>query len=291
MSAADVSPVFRYGTAGVAVALAGAIAFLRFSGAVPMPPRPPPPDTSAIDTGATLATATASESAWRSFLEQDARAAGVPTPSAEQMNRPLVFRTDATARLLGPGDAPLEVAGLRLEVKAVADDDGPGRLLVLTITNLADHDLGYQIVAAAQPGGPGCNTRTVLMHDAMVVGRRASVERSECGYADGMKLAIARVETVEVEGLQSVYLSRVPPSAVGGDPAITKAHRPHLPSGMAPCNLGMSQVLRSALEERSVGWRDLVDFYARHRCDSYQFSMEYRAFTKPGERPLPAGSE
>ncbi|HVV82761.1 MAG TPA: hypothetical protein VHE35_06755 [Kofleriaceae bacterium] len=287
-SAGAVSPAFRIGTAVVAVAAAGAIAFVRFFGPVPMPTRPPPPQPGAVDAKSTLTAATGSAASWRSFLEQDARAAGVPVPRPEEMGKPLVFREDTTTRVLAPGDPPVQVAGLELTVKAVKDDDGPGQLLVLGIRNLVDHDLGYQVVASPQPGGAACNSRTILVHDAMVVRRQASIERSECTYSPGMKLQIDRVETVEVDGLMSVYLSRVPPTAVGADPMLAKAHRPHLTGGMVPCNLALSQVLRTAIENGSVRWRDLIDFYARHRCDSYQFPMSYKAFEKQDERPLPA---
>jgi hypothetical protein len=284
-----VSPAFRIGTTIAAVGAAAVIAVVRFFGDVPMPPRPAPPELGADDSKAALAAATGSEEAWRSFLEQDARAAGVPTPSPEQMSKPLVFRSDRAAKVLAPGDPPVDVAGLRLEVKVIADNDGPDKLLALEITNTADHDLGYLVVTRPQPGGTACNTRTLLVHDAMVVARRDTLERSECGYLPGMKLEIDRVETVEVDGLQSVYLSRVPPTAVGADPLLAKAHRPHLPNGILQCNLAISQLLRSSIEDGTVAWRDLVDFYARHRCDSYRFPMEYRAFEKAGERPLPAG--
>jgi hypothetical protein len=286
-----VSPAFRAGTAIVAIGAAAAIAWVRFFGDVPMPPRPPPPEPSAVDSRAALAAATDSEGAWRSFLEQDARTAGLPTPSPEQMSKPLVFRAEREAKLLAPGDPPIELAGLRLEVKVVADDDGPDKLLALEITNLAEHDLAYLVVTSPQPGGPACNTRTLLVHDAMVVARRATTERSECTYVAGMKLQIDRVETAEVDGLQSVYLSRVPPTGVGADPLLAKAHRPHLPNGILPCNLAMSQLLRSAIENGTVGWRDLIDFYARHRCDSYRFPTGYRAFERDAERPLPAVAE
>lgn len=287
-ASSPVSPAFRIGTAVVAIGAAAAIAAVRFFGPVPMPPRPPPPAAGAVDSRQALAAATESDAAWQSFLEQDARAAGVPTPTPAQMAAPLVYRNDRTPKVLAPGDPPLEVAGLELEVKVVADNDGPDKLLALEITNRADHDLGYLIVTSPQPGGAACNSRTLLVHDAMVVARRATTERSECTYVAGMKLQIDRVETVEVDGLQSVYLSRVPPTAVGADPLLAKAHRPHLPAGVVPCNLALSQLLRTEIQNGTVGWRDLVDFYARHRCDSYRFPMKYRAFEKDGERPLPA---
>ncbi len=291
MSGPSVSPALQLGTAVGAFGAAAVIAWLRFTGPVPMPPRSVLAVASTVQSGATLAAATESEGAWRSVLARDAREAGLPAPSAEQMGAKLVYRADETSQRLAPGEVPLEVAGLRLTVLVKKDDDGPGQLLVLSIANLADHDLAYRVVAHPQPGGAGCNARTLLPHDAMVVRRQSSVERSECGYTSGMALKIDRVESVEVDGLQSVYLSRVSPNAVGGDLLHAKAHRPHLPAGMATCNLAMSQLLRSALEDHSVSWRDLVDFYARHPCDSYRFPMEYRAFEKSGERPLPAVTE
>lgn len=292
MSAASaVSPAFRAGVAVVAIGAAAAIAWVRFFGDVGLPPRPPPPDPSTSDSQSALANATGSETAWRSFVSQDARAAAVPVPTPEQLAAPLVFRAETTPRTVTPGEPPHDVAGLRLEAKVVADNDGPGKLLVLEITNLTERDLGYLIDTSVQPGGAGCNTRTVLMHDTMVVRRGATLERSECTYQPGMKLRINRVETAEVEGLMSVYLSRVPPTAVGADPLLARAHRPPLPNGVVPCNVARSQVLVASMADGTIGWRDLVDFYARHRCDTYRFPLEYRAFTKAGERALPAIEE
>lgn len=282
------SPALRIGVAAGAVGLGLALFALRFCGDVPMPARAPRPTVTAVDPGATLAAATASEAAWRSFLDQDARAAGVPLPTDEQMRAKLVYRSDESPRTLAPGADPIEVAGLRLTVRAVDDEDGPGELLVLELENLTEHDLAYRVVSSPRPGGAACNDRTPLWHDGMVVRRRGKVARSECGYRAGMTLHIEDVETVEVDGLQSVYLSRVPPAALGGDPFDGKTHRPRLPAGVLVCNLVPSQVMRSAIADGSVRWRDLVDFYARHRCDSYRFPMKYRAFERADERPLPA---
>ena len=44
----------------------------------------------------------------------------------------------------------------------------------------------------------------------------------------------------------------------------------------------------AASNRGDIGWRDLVDFYARHRCQTYQFPSSYRAFKSDGERPIPA---
>jgi hypothetical protein len=36
-----------------------------------------------------------------------------------------------------------------------------------------------------------------------------------------------------------------------------------------------------------VGWRDVVDFYARHNCDEYSFFPAYR-WRRSADEPLPA---
>jgi hypothetical protein len=49
----------------------------------------------------------------------------------------------------------------------------------------------------------------------------------------------------------------------------------------------LSQAVREQLDRAEIGWRDLVDFYARHRCETYQFPVTYRAFKADGEQKLP----
>jgi hypothetical protein len=50
----------------------------------------------------------------------------------------------------------------------------------------------------------------------------------------------------------------------------------------------LGQAVRNGIESGEIGWRDLVDFYARHRCQTYTFPLEYRAFNVDGQRTLPA---
>ena len=99
--------------------------------------------------------------------------------------------------------------------------------------------------------------------------------RVECGWHDGIALAVARVETLEVLPLSAWYLDHVPPSAVGIEPRIARGHRQ--PASGAPCAFALSQAVRSGLERGEIGWRDLVDFYARHRCQTYQFPLSYQS--------------
>jgi hypothetical protein len=111
--------------------------------------------------------------------------------------------------------------------------------------------------------------------------------RLECAWRDGISLAVTRIETLELPALGTWYLNHVAPAAVGIEPRIARGHHPEIG---APCVLAMPQAVRSGLERGEIGWRDLIDFYARHRCETYQFPYSYRAFRSDGERSVPAVS-
>ncbi len=276
---------FQLATTGGAAALAVALFALRFCSGVSMPPKPPPPHLDTASARDVLASADATPLAYKGYLEGDAQLAGLPVPSVESMGLRLAYRVDDVRRGLAVGDPPLEIAGLRLQVVVQPGDGGDD--LVLVIENPSDIDLAYDVVTKPSYVTQPCGGRKVLPHDAMVVMHHADEKRSECVYRIGMVLGIERVETLQLTPLEAYYVSRVPPSAVGLEPRIGQGHKPVLPGGVAVCNLAMSQSIRAGLEQGTITWRDLVDFFARHRCDTYRFPDGYRAFTKDGEQPLP----
>ena len=268
--------------AGVLVLL---MTVLRFCGELRLPAKLPPPHTD-VSADQLLATADASPLAWRGYVEKDAAAAGVAVPSPAAMARRLAYRVDEGHRALEPGDPPVEVAGLRLSAQVVKAETGD--VLALVIENPGAVDLGYRVMTRPSTGTQICHSRPLLPYNAMVVAHGSRETRSECRMRRGLYLHVDRVETVEVGSLSAVYVSRVPPVAVGVEPRVAQGHRPLLAKGFATCNVVMSRSLQAELEQGRIGWRDLVDFYARHRCDTYQFPESYRAFTKDGERQLPA---
>ena len=101
-----------------------------------------------------------------------------------------------------------------------------------------------------------------------------------------MALAITRVETMEMQPLSSYLLQLAPPTLIGVDPRIARGHRGV--EAREKCSPVVSQAVRSGLEKGQIGWRDLADFYARHRCLSYRFPLSYRAFKSDDEREVPA---
>lgn len=278
----ELSAPIRIGVAAGVVGLGLAISTLQFCGAVTLPAKPPPPADTLAASQDTLRKATQTESGWVAYLDKDALAAGVEPPTAAAMSKKLVMRADEGTRTLAPGEPPIDAAGLRLSAVAT------GGTLALVIENRATADLAYRVVTRVRPDA-GCARRDVEPYNANVVARGGREIRSECAYRDGMSLEISRVESIELSPLSAYYVSKVPPRALGADARLAVGHEPELPGGAQVCNIAVSQALRSSLDSGAIQWRDLVDFYARHRCDTYQFPLQYRAFVRDDERPLPAG--
>lgn len=261
--------------------LVAGITMVRFCGEVSLPDKPPPV-APAGSSRQLLEKGTASPAVYQDNLSRDAAAAGVRTPSLEEMGRKLVYRVDEGRHVLEVGQPAIEIGGLKLRV------DRSGESMVLQIDNTTMSDLGYAVTTKLMPNISGCNSARVLPFNAMILTKGGSETRVECIYREGVSLAVTRVETVEVSPLSAWYLSLVPPMMVGIDERVARGHR--APESAEKCSPVLSQAVRSGLESGEIGWRDLVDFYARHRCSTYRFPMSYRAFKSDGERALPAGA-
>ncbi len=255
------------------------ITTMRFCGSVSLPQKPAPVGPAGT-TRDLLVKGTASPAVYQDSLAKDAATAGVRTPSIEEMGRKLVYRVDEGRHILEVGQPGIEIGGLKLRV------DRSGESMVLQIDNTTMADLGYAVTTSLTPNISGCSSARVLPFNAMVLTKGGSETRVECIFRQGVSLAVTRVETVEVPPLSAWYLSLVPPTLVGIDDRVARGHRG--PETGAKCSTTVSQAVRSGLESGEIGWRDLVDFYARHRCSTYRFPMSYRAFKTDTERQLPA---
>jgi hypothetical protein len=271
---------FRIGVAAAAVALIAGITYVRFCGALSLPPRPVAASGPTGSQRQLLDKSAASPAIYQEFLRSDAARAGVRAPSLEEMARAFPHRVDDARHVLEVGRPAIESAGLRLAIER-ADN-----ALVLVVENRTHTDLAYSVVTQPTPNISGCTTARPLAYNALVVASGGSERRVECVWRDGMALAVTRVETLEIPPLSAWYLGLVPPALAGVEPRVARGHR--AASSGETCSTVVSQAVRSGLEQGKIGWRDLVDFYARHRCPTYRFPSPYRAVTSDGERPLPA---
>jgi len=274
------------GVAAGGVGLVAALVFLRFCGDLGVPEKPPRPRYEDLPEKVAREMNTSTD-VYLQTIERDALTAGVAKPSSDELGRPYTWRADDTRRVLAPGGAAVEVAGLRLS--AISHRvEGSEALFSLVVENPGGSAVAYAIDTEVSSGNALCQNRTLLPHNGNVIAAHGKQVRGECVFKRGIELYVKRVESAEIPPLAAYYLSLVPPQAIGAEDRVGGGHRPQLPAGVVPCNVSMSQSVRSGLEDGTTRWRDLADFYSRHNCGRYQYIDGYRAFTTAGERSLPA---
>ena len=269
---------FRFGVAGVGVVLVVGLTAVRFCGSVSLPPKPeaPAPHAHAV---APADDVNASPTVYKDYLAKDASAGAVRTPTYEEMTHKLTFHLDDLRHVLEVGAPAIDAAGLKLSAQL------SGEVILLDIQNTTSTDLGYVVATSLTPSVVGCNSARPLPFDAMVIAPGQHEVRVECVWRAGTAIAVTRVETVELLPLQSWYLEQVPPMQVGVEERVARGHR--APKMRDRCISLGSQMVRNGIENGEIGWRDLVDFYARHRCQTYTFPSEYRVFTGTNQLKLP----
>jgi hypothetical protein len=271
---------FHLGVAGGGIALVIALTAVRFCGSTPaLPAKPPPPEVASGTQAQLMEKSAASPQVYLDYLAKDATQAGVPSPTREEMSRKFPYRVDEARHLLEVGQPAIELAGLKLRVVKGIDSFN------LEITNTTGSNAAYEIVTEPIPNASTCAKAPPLQLNVLVIAKNATETRVECTWHDGMALAVKKVETLELGPLQSYYLSEVPPEFVGIDPRIARSH--HGVENKQGCGNRAGSVV-TGIDRGEITWRDLVDFYARHRCQTYHFPAAYRALTSDGQRPIPA---
>jgi hypothetical protein len=268
---------FKGAVAGAAGVLVLGITMMRFCGSVSLPDKPALQTTSG-NAQQLVESSNASPVVFQDYLTKDAAAANVRVPTVEEMSRKLLFRGDEGRQVLEVGERPIESAGLRLTAKRVDDK------LVLDIENITKSDLAYHVISEPTPKIAGCTSVTPIPLNAMIIAKGEHQTRVECAWRANMAIAITRIESLEVSPLSAYYLNQLPPAQVGIEERVARGHR--VPKSAERC-IALTAV-RSGIENGEIQWRDLVDFYARHRCQTYPFPASYRALTADGQRRIPA---
>jgi hypothetical protein len=269
---------FRTGVIAGAILLIAVITSVRFCGNLSLPPKPAQQPHGATGTSRQLLTkSAASPEGYQRFLQTDAELAGVRAPTVEEMSRKLVYRVDEARHVLELGKPPIELAGLRLHIERTGDQ------VVLVIVNTLDSDVAYHVVTNAA-NAYACRGARPLPFNAMVLHKGDQQTRAEC--IAGTPLYVTKAETLELLPLSAYYLSQLPPKLVGLDDHTAAGHRGS--SSAERCVAVMATVVQSGIERGDITWRDLVDFYARHRCQTYRFPSSYHAVNADGQTAIPA---
>jgi hypothetical protein len=269
---------------GLGVIAAG-IGLLFGGGPPPAPPRPQPPAADAVSSAMKY-----SATLYRATLEQDARAFGLAPIPADQLARPFpYFNEGSGARKLKVGGS-MQTAHLRLAL-VVRKEEGtmegqPFRAdhLVLRIENLSGHYLAYRIETRVSDERR-CDTKGDAPHNAIVLLPNQTIYRTECLYRSDERVEVRKIEVIEIPPLSAYYVSRLAPGLVLYSPRTSAGHLP-LKGELCPQTFSWREI-RDGADRGELGWRDVIDFYARHNCAEYAFFRSYR-YRASAEAPLPA---
>jgi hypothetical protein len=265
-----------------------AVSYLRFCYHLGLPPKPRRPELRDVRVEEVLDTVGKSPLTYTGFLESDSAGIGVRAVSTDEIARVLPYQIDTHHHTLTPDSgsgSTIETLGLRLTLSV--QRSGGDATMLLTIENTTSSDLAYDVATEPNHGTAICHQKKAVAHNAMVVAAHGAETRSECIYKHGFALTVTKVQTIALPPLSSYYVSSLPPAAAGLEPRLAKGARALLPVGRQPCNVTLAQSVRAALDRGTTTWRDIIDYYARHRCETYRFPEGYKAFDRDGEHPLP----
>ena len=253
----------------------------------PKRPEPPPPPSAMINSDMRF-----SVLYYKGLIEADAKSYGVPAPTYEELQQPNPYFDELHAKQHLRIKAPIETRHLRItlevskqttviEAHTLSTDH-----LVLRIENLTPLYLAYRIQTSV-PDKRKCAMMAQLPHNAIALEPNQVTLRSECLYRRDTPVTVTRIEVIELPALSAYYVSRVPPNITFYDPRVSAGHTP--PRGvMCPQTFSWRDI-REGIEKKELGWRDVIDFYARHNCSEYSFFKSYRYRGDPNA-PLPSRS-
>ena len=153
--------------------------------------------------------------------------------------------------------------------------------LVMVIQNKTDEYLAYQVKTSIEGK---CAAKAVLAQNALALKPKEEISRTECLPTGPGELRINKVEVMELSQLGYYYVSRLDPERLFMDPRATEGHQVPLQKS---CKMLPWRAIHQAVKKGGAGWRDVIDFYARHNCDNYFFYPSYR-YSESGVAKLPA---
>jgi hypothetical protein len=251
----------------------------------PKRPEPPPPPSAMINSDMRFSVVY-----YKGLIEQDAKSYGIPAPPYDDLAQPNPYFDELRERQHLRLKAPIETRHLRISLEVskqttiIESHSLSTDHLVLRIENRTPLYLAYRIQTTVSERGK-CAMKAELVHNAVAIEPEQTVLRTECIYRKDAVIDITRIEVIELPALSAYYVSRVPPNSVLYDPRTSGGHVP--PRGTICPQTFSWREIKEGIDKKELGWRDVIDFYARHNCTEYSFFQSYRYRGDPGA-PLPA---
>ncbi len=278
---------------------------VRFDYPLTLPPKPPPPAEMNPDDA--LRALDQKPEAYKQYLEKDVAtyhsyrytgADGQPRelvvpPETQPADLQKVFPYEQTQVPQTIGlDESFETATLKLSVRADTLDMRMGHEgtatfphIILRIENKTDVPVAFNVITNTGLAIEKCMEKSDLPGDQLALPPHGFIERTECIYVKGMKVSVSGIEDIQLPAISFFYVSRLNPAHIGADKRIFGGHR--VPVGKM-CTDIPEQSIHLAIKTGQASWHDIIDFYARHNCDRYNFFNGYHAFSRPNQIQLPA---
>ena len=214
-------------------------------------------------------------------LEEDFKAYGLRPIELSELKRPYAYDHVVDSRVtLKPGKS---VGNGKIRLKVAIDKitykQGGARLkakhVVAKIKNVSDTPLAYY--TEVRSAERDCEVRGSRAHNAMALLPGETADLVVCGGEGAVEVRDLRM--LEITPLGHMYLSKLPPQAVGLDTRRVQSHVG--PRRATRCTNVPSMMLANAIKSGRQSWADIVDFYARHSCERQQVPMDYKRSDEP----------
>ncbi len=203
---------------------------------------------------------------------------GLPPTSREQLLEPNTFfhvASPGDTRTIVPG-ASLREAELEIRIK-VEDIDVERRgmrtkntFTLALVRNKGKKPLAYFLQMRVRGGD--CSMRALTHYDAMVLMPDEEAEISVC--AGSHEVEITELRVLEITEIGAMWVSKLPPQAVGHDDVSGRSHAPG--PGIDVCSELPALEFSMRLQNDEAEWEDIVDFYSRHDCEHYRWWSGYK---------------
>jgi hypothetical protein len=251
----------------------------------PKRPEPPPPPSAMINSEMRF-----SALYYKGLVEQDAKSYGIAPPSYEDLAQTNPYFDELHGKQKLRLKAPIETRHLRITLEIskqttiIESHSLSTDHLVLRVENLTPYFLAYRIQTTVSDKHK-CAMKADLPHNAIALEPMQTMLRTECLYRKDAEIEVTGIEVIELPELSAYYVSRVPPNATLYDPRTASGHTP--PRGTLCPQTFSWRDIKEGIDKKELGWRDVIDFYARHNCTEYSFFRSYRYRGDPNA-PLPA---
>jgi hypothetical protein len=224
-----------------------------------------------------------SETFYQTRVDEAVARYEIPAPAHSRLLEPNTFfhvASPGDTRTIQPGKA-LREAGFEIRVRTESIEVERRGIrtknthTLAKLENTGDKPLAYFLRLRSRDGD--CQIRALTRYDAMVLLPDERAEISVCSGEHAVEVLDLRL--MEVTELGALWVSKVPPQAVGHDQLGARSHFPG--PGIEMCAEIPANDIAGRIAVGETSWEDVVDFYSRHDCEVYRWWPGYRRIVEP----------